>query len=102
MTTYSIEPVREALHGSFSREYPAILTIDSGDTIRFRTLNASWILNLSEDPPKRFEPRLKERDAGHALCGPVAISTDLVAYFLVFDATVLRVAQGPVNGFGIL
>ncbi len=73
MTTYTIEPVREALHGSFSREYPAVLTIESGDTVRFRTLIASWILDLAEESPKRFEPRVKERDAGHALCGPVAI-----------------------------
>lgn len=73
MTTYNIEPVRETLHGTFSREYPAILTIDSGDTVRFRTLISSWILDYTKDPPEYFEPRVKERDSGHALCGPVAI-----------------------------
>lgn len=73
MTMHTTEPVRETLHGSFSRDYPAILTIDSGDTVRFSTLNASWILDLSEDPPRRFEPRIKEQDDGHALCGPIAI-----------------------------
>ena len=73
MATYTVEPRRETLHGSFSREYPAILTIDSGDTVRFSTLNAAWILDLTENPPKQFEPRVKGRDDGHALCGPVAI-----------------------------
>lgn len=73
MTTHNIEPVRETLHGTFSREYPAILTIDSGDTVRFRTLISSWILDYTKDPPEYFEPRVKGRDGGHALCGPVAI-----------------------------
>ena len=73
MTTYNIEPVRETLHGTFSREYPAILTIDSGDTVRFRTLISSWITDYTKEPPEYFEPRAKERDGGHALCGPVAI-----------------------------
>jgi acetamidase/formamidase len=53
-----------------------LLTIDSGDTVLFRTLNSGWEL----EPPsyknahvKQFEPRLKGRDDGHALCGPLAI-----------------------------
>jgi len=76
MATYSIEPARDTLHGTFSREYPPILTIDSGDSVLFRTLNAGWVL----EPPsfknanvKKFEPRIKGRDDGHALCGPIAI-----------------------------
>lgn len=73
MTTYTIEPTRETLHGSFSRDYPPVLNIDSGDTVHFSTLNASWVLDLSEEPPRRFEPRSKECDGGHALCGPIAI-----------------------------
>lgn len=73
MAIYTIEPTRETLHGSFSREYPPILTIDSGDTVHFSTLNASWVLDLSTEAPTRFEPRDRERDDGHALCGPIAI-----------------------------
>jgi len=73
MATYTIEPTREILHGSFSRDYAPVLTINSGDTVHFSTLNASWILDLSEEPPRRFEPRDMERDNGHALCGPIAI-----------------------------
>src|SRR5258708_1584990 len=76
MATHRIEPVRDTLHGTFSREYPPLLTIDSGDTVLFRTLHSGWAL----EPPsyrqgnvKEFEPRLKGRDDGHALCGPIAI-----------------------------
>ena len=47
MATYRIEPAPETLHGTFSRYYPPILTIDSGETVLFRTLNAGWVL----EPP---------------------------------------------------
>lgn len=76
MATYAIEPERATLHGKFSREHPPVLTIDSGDTVRFRTLEAGWALTPyqpSGAPPERFEPRDPERDRGHALCGPIAI-----------------------------
>src|SRR5258708_28173759 len=76
MATHRIEPVRDTMHGTFSSEYPPLLTIDSGDTVLFRTLHSGWAL----EPPsyrqgnvKEFEPRLKGRDDGHALCGPIAI-----------------------------
>ncbi|GHO97287.1 acetamidase [Reticulibacter mediterranei] len=74
MTTYSIEPEQATLHGSFSREFEPILTIASGDSVLFRTLDAGWNLApTSEEPRQRFEPRDEQRDSGHALCGPVAI-----------------------------
>jgi acetamidase/formamidase len=76
MAIYTLEPERRTLHGSFSREFPPVLTIDPGDRVHFRTLDAGWGL----EPPtkagagrKRFEPRVEERDSGHALCGPIAI-----------------------------
>ena len=75
MVTYSIEPEYKTLHGTFSREYPPVLTIESGDSVRFRTLDSGWNLALTEDgePERKFVPRDEERGRGHALCGPVAI-----------------------------
>lgn len=76
MTTYHIEPTRETLRGSFSRGYPPVLTIDPGETVLFRTLNASWVLEaptFGRAKAQHFEPRSPESDKGHALCGPVAI-----------------------------
>lgn len=73
---YTIEPEQRTLHGSFSRDFPPVLTIDSGDTVHFRTLEASWGLEprLNRTTPRRtFTPRVKGRDDGHALCGPIAI-----------------------------
>jgi len=77
LAVYTIEPERRTLHGSFSREFSPVLTIDSGDTVRYRTLDAGWGLEplvALEMPRQTFLPRDDEkRDAGHALCGPVAI-----------------------------
>jgi acetamidase/formamidase len=78
MSTYTILPERSALHGVFSREFPPILTIESGDSVVYGTLDAGWNLapaagQAATDPPVKFEPRDPERDRGHALCGPIAI-----------------------------
>ena len=78
MASYEIVPERGTLHGKFSRDLPPCLTIHSGDTVRFRTLDAGWNIEprtstTPSDRPRKFEPRDPERDAGHALCGPVFI-----------------------------
>lgn len=78
MTLYRVEPERRTLHGHFSRDLPPILTIDSGDTVRFRTLSAGWNIEprrstIEAERPARFEPRDPQLDDGHALCGPIAI-----------------------------
>src|SRR5689334_22588960 len=78
MAIYTLEPERATLHGSFSRDYPPILTIEPGDTVRFRTLDAGWHLPPDDlsggwEWPEKFEPRDPERYGGHALCGPIAI-----------------------------
>lgn len=76
MTVYQVEPTRETLHGTFSRDYSPVLTIDSGDTVLFRTLNSAWILEapaFTRMQARYFEPRIKGRDEGHALCGPIAV-----------------------------
>jgi acetamidase/formamidase len=75
---YSITPERAALHGQFSRDLPPILTIEPGDTVELRTLDAAWNVEPRTSPvpaerPRTFEPWDAERDAGHALCGPIAI-----------------------------
>jgi acetamidase/formamidase len=51
-----------------------VLTIDSGDTVHFRTMDASWGLDGPSFMPGRtgFAPR-SDQDGGHALCGPIAL-----------------------------
>ncbi len=40
MTLYTLEPDEYTLHGFFSPDLSPVLTIESGDTVRLRTLDA--------------------------------------------------------------
>jgi acetamidase/formamidase len=76
-TTHSLAPDRRTLHGRFARDLPPVLTIDPGDTVRFRTLESGW--HLDDGPADdveavpRFPGRVSPQDDGHALTGPVAV-----------------------------
>src|SRR5215217_3112916 len=82
MATYKIEADENTLHGFFSRDLKPILTIDSGDTVLFKTIDAEWGLeNFSVttfdpkggQPPRKMASTKVEGPMGHALCGPVFI-----------------------------
>ncbi len=76
MTIHSLTPSRETLHGTFSSAVKPVLTIDSGDTVQATTLDARWrVEDPSPDgtPGAIFPDRDPMHDAGHALCGPVAV-----------------------------
>jgi acetamidase/formamidase len=60
---------RRTLHGHFSRDLEPVVTIDSGDSVRFATPNAGW--ELEDGTP--FEPRTSPEDDGHALAGPIEV-----------------------------
>lgn len=77
MAIFELGPERRTLHGHFSRDLPPVLTIDSGDTVRFTTLDVAWGQDAPAGatfglPPAGLE-RDKDLDAGHALIGPVAV-----------------------------
>lgn len=76
MARHVLEPQRCTLHGHFSRDLPPILSIESGDTVRFRTLDDHWGLEPYPDPTssrRTFEPRTPGLDDGHPLLGPIEI-----------------------------
>jgi acetamidase/formamidase len=76
VTRHQLEPIRETLHGHFSPSLLPVLTIDPGDEVEFRTLDARWHLERMRAPgvPGRiFEPKDERLDAGHALTGPVYV-----------------------------
>ncbi len=78
MATFTINPDRSTLHGTFSRDLAPVLSIDSGDTVIYSTIDAAWNLppepgRAATDPPIKFVPRDLHSDKGHALCGPIAI-----------------------------
>ena len=65
MAEHELLPARATLHGHFSAELAPVLEVDSGDTIRARTLRADW-------DGAGFELH-KQLDAGHALLGPIYV-----------------------------
>jgi acetamidase/formamidase len=75
MTTHTIEPDARTTHGGFDRDREPVLSIDPGDTVVLRTLDASWghVGNwLFDLPIPDFSPPL-EQGPGHALCGPIYV-----------------------------
>jgi acetamidase/formamidase len=94
MTTHRIEPVAGNVHGCFSHELAPILTIDPGDTVIFRTLDAGWGLeapHLDGSKRKRLEAPGKEH-TGHALCGPVTVRGAEVG--MTLEVQIKRIVPG--------
>lgn len=62
------------LHAQFGPDMGPVLSIESGDTAIFRTLDASW--GRMGKPLFGIEPEIvadAECFVGHALCGPIAV-----------------------------
>lgn len=78
MATWNLEPTRETLHGHFSRDLKPVLTIEPGDKVHFRTLDARWYIeehaSIESPEPRKFEPKVPDLDSGHALVGPVFVN----------------------------
>jgi acetamidase/formamidase len=68
-----IEPNEQTLHGYFSNEMTPLLTIESGEMVRYKTLAANWASVVDN---ALVQTPLREKDPlqGHALCGPIAIN----------------------------
>jgi acetamidase/formamidase len=68
---------RRMLHGNFSRDLEPVLTVQSGDTVRFTTLGSNWGVEPyaggTYAPRRELEGRFPGLDDGHALTGPIAI-----------------------------
>jgi acetamidase/formamidase len=72
MTVHELPLERRTLHGHFSPDLEPVLSVESGDSIRFSTLDAGWHVEPGWGL-EGFEPRDPELDAGHALVGPVEV-----------------------------
>ena len=70
MAAHELPLERRTLHGHFSRDLAPALTIEPGDSVAISAPSSRWVLADGEP----FEPRGDdERDAGHALAGPVEV-----------------------------
>jgi acetamidase/formamidase len=74
--SHRIDPERRTLHGHFSRDLAPVLTVEAGDRVHVRTLDAGWGMFENPDPfapPTKFTPLDKRLDSGHPICGPIAV-----------------------------
>ena len=72
MTEHLLEPSPETTADVFSRERPPVLTVDPGDTVVVRSLDASGHLERQRTPGEK-RPRMFSDRRGHCLTGPVAV-----------------------------
>ena len=72
MTQHDLDPTRETTIDVFDRDTPPVLTVEPGDRVVVRSLDAIGHLERQETPgeqkPLMFTPR-----RGHCLTGPIAV-----------------------------
>ena len=69
MSLHELPLEQRTLHGYFSRDLEAALTVDPGDSIRFTVPNAGWYVESGE----QFVSRDPSLHTGHALAGPIEV-----------------------------
>lgn len=92
MTEYRLEPTPGTTADVFSRELPPVLTVDPGDTVVVRSLDASGNLQRQRYPGDR-PPVMFEAGRGHCLTGPVAVRGAVPGDVLAVRLTALRPAD---------
>ncbi|GAA0421071.1 acetamidase [Acrocarpospora corrugata] len=73
--SFVLDPDERTLHGHFSKDLPPVLTVDPGDSVRARTLDAWWSTGPYHGKNVEDRPRVPEfrEGYGHALVGPVEV-----------------------------
>jgi acetamidase/formamidase len=72
MTTHRLDPTRETTADAFSRDHAPALSIDPGDTVVVRSLDAGGHL-ARQTVPGQEQPHLYTGRRGHCLTGPIFV-----------------------------
>jgi len=72
MTTHRLDPEPGTTADVFSRAHAPVLTIDPGDTVTVRSLDASGYL-ARQSSPGQVQPKMFPNARGHCLTGPIAV-----------------------------
>ena len=72
MTLHRLDPTPDTVVEVFDRAAPPVLTVDAGDRLVVRSLDASGYLAPQRFPGDR-PPRMFEPSRGHCLAGPIAV-----------------------------
>jgi acetamidase/formamidase len=86
MTVHHLEPDPQTTRDVFSREHQPALTVNAGDTVVVRSLDASGYLSRQTVPGEQ-QPKLFPNSRGHCLTGPIEVRGaqpgDMLALHLV-------------------
>jgi acetamidase/formamidase len=73
MTRHRLDPSPSTTVDVFSRDLPPVLTVDPGDAIMLRSLNASGHLQPQTFAGEKVPAMGSKRRSGHCLTGPIAV-----------------------------
>lgn len=92
MGTHRLDPAPDTVTDVFSRELAPVLTVDPGDTIVARSLDASGFLER-QATPGAAAPMLIDSRRGHCLLGPIAVRGAQPGTMLAIRLLALRPAD---------
>ncbi len=72
MTEHRLDPTPDTVVDVFDRDTPPVLTVDPGDTVVVRSLDASGHLERRQSPGEE-RPLMIENRRGHCLTGPISV-----------------------------
>lgn len=72
MTHHQLDPSPQTTAEVFCRDLPAVLTVDPGDTVLLRSLDASGNLQRQTEPGQTV-PTMFSQGQGHCLTGPIDV-----------------------------
>jgi acetamidase/formamidase len=72
MSRHRLDPTPTTTTDVFSRELPPVLTVDPGDQVTIRSLNAAGHLKRQRVPGEPV-PEMFSKRRGHCLTGPIAV-----------------------------
>ena len=89
MTVHHLDPTPATTADAFSRDLPPVLTVDPGDTVIVRSLDASGYLDPQRTPGEP-RPTMFAESRGHCLTGPIAVAGAQPGMSLAIRLTSLR------------
>ena len=89
MTSHRLDPEPGTTADVFSRAHQPVLTIDPGDTVVVRSLDASGHLER-QTTPGEVKPKMLPGARGHCLTGPIAVRGAQPGDMLALRLTALR------------
>lgn len=99
MTRHQLDPSPSTTAYVFSRDLPPVLTVDPGDTVVLRSLDASGHLRPQAFPGEEAPVMDGKKGRGHCLTGPIAVRGAVPGQVLAVRFISLRpVRIAPLHG----